>query len=71
MDDQDWGDAAVGIEPGADTEVEDEGQDHGNGVPSILASIFAGPVPPVQVQVQPLTTVDGGGHNVVSVPLVL
>jgi len=66
VDDQDWGDdAAVGVEPGADTEVEDEGQEHGNGVPSILA----GPVLPVQVQVQPLTTVDEGGHNVVALVL--
>ncbi|KIM47149.1 hypothetical protein M413DRAFT_440662 [Hebeloma cylindrosporum] len=42
VDDQDWGDdAAVGVEPGADTEVEDEGQEHVDGPPSLVAQMQA------------------------------
>jgi hypothetical protein len=54
LDDQDGdGDSGVGIDPGADTEVEDEGQEHDDGVPSILAG-------PAHVQV----SVNGGDHAV-------
>jgi len=45
LDDQDGdGESGVGVEPGADTEVEDEGQEQDDGAPSILAG-------PAQVQV--------------------
>ena len=48
VDDQDWGDdAAVGVEPGADTEVEDEGQQEHNAGVLAVPSIIGGPVPPV------------------------
>jgi hypothetical protein len=58
VDDQDWGDdAAVGVAPGADTEVEDEGQEHSNGVLTV-PWITGGPVSFVQVQPS-----NGSGHN--------
>ena len=58
VDDQDWGDdAAIGVEPGAETEVEDEGQEHSDdvlAVPSIIGGLGS------LAQVQAL---NGGGHN--------
>ena len=58
VDDLDWGDdAATGVEPGADTEVEDEGQEHSDNVLAV-PSVIGGPASLVQVQ-----SLNVGAHN--------